>query len=57
MNRHLNLGCAPIYKHVPVLKRKNYECDDNGYFKWLPTTEKINFGCVCVTENNWYPFI
>lgn len=48
-------GCQPVFKHVPVLLKR--ECASNGYFKWLPSTEEVNYACVCASHHKWFPFI
>lgn len=53
-NIHFDYGCQPVYKHMPVLIKK--ECGLDGYYKWFPSTEEVNFACVCTSNKKWFPF-
>ena len=41
----VNHVCVPVTQLVPVLVRDG--CDDDGYFKWIPSLDKLNVACVC----------
>lgn len=40
-----NYECHPIYKRVPILMKS--DCASDNFYKWVPTTERINTGCAC----------
>ena len=50
-----NYACQPVFKHVPVLVKK--ECGLDGFYKWLPFVEEINYACVCATNKKWFPYV
>jgi hypothetical protein len=48
--------CMPILKITPVLVNSG-ECDEEGFFKWRPTTEYVNVACVCADTYKIIPHL
>ena len=43
--------CVPVLQAKPVLLRHN-ECNAQGYYRWIPSTEMVNIACVSI-ENKY----
>lgn len=48
--------CMPILKVTPILVNTG-ECDQDGFYKWKPTTEFVNVACVCADSYKIIPHL
>ena len=43
--------CVPVLQAKPVLVRHS-ECNAQGYYRWIPSTEMVNIACVSIEHKN-----
>ena len=39
--------CEPIFYSVQVLRRSEMNCDEDGFYKYVPEWNQISIGCTC----------
>jgi hypothetical protein len=43
--------CVPLAQPRTVIIRQD-DCDSSGFYKWIPSIEMVNTGCVVVQKSN-----